>query len=299
MIAQKKPRVMPGRRKFLKAAVSGAGVAALLPRVVTPAVQAGYPNLAHLRAQHENAGIISPQKTYRMMEWEAHTPPEEHFNINLEDATRAAKDADAESMMFYSQDHWGYAYYSSDVAVRHPHLDRDIFGTEVSLAHKLDLSVVCYYSLQFNNQIVLSHPDWGWVDEKGEQHRNRWYVTCLDSPYRQYVLGMMNEIFSRYEVAELFLDIYGIQFSGYHSRGVNLYDKSGEHILVQVLNTVEAAMEGEYRGIPKVRIGVDGRRLKVTRARMVWPKEEELEVHHRGARTEVVLQNPPHYTALS
>ena len=124
MIAQKKPRVMPGRRKFLKAAVSGAGVAALLPRVVTSAVQAGYPNLAHLRAQHENAGIISPQKTYRMMEWEAHTPPEEHFNINLEDATRAAKDAGAESMMFYSQDHWGYAYYSSDVAVRHPHLDR-------------------------------------------------------------------------------------------------------------------------------------------------------------------------------
>src|SRR5207253_2059229 len=35
-------------------------------------------------------------------------------------------------------------------------------------------------------------------DEKGEQHRNRWYITCLDSPYRQYVVGMMNEIFSRY-----------------------------------------------------------------------------------------------------
>jgi len=80
--------------------------------------------------------------------------------------------------------------------------------------------------------------------------------------------------------------------------GTFFYDKAGEQLLVQVLNTVEAAMEGEYRGIPRVRIGVDGKRLKVTRARMVWPEEEELEVHPRGGRTEVVLQNPPRYAAL-
>ena len=80
--------------------------------------------------------------------------------------------------------------------------------------------MVCYYSLQFNNQIVLSHPDWGWIDENGQAAENlRWYIACLDSPYRQYVLGMMDEIFSRYEVAELFLDIFGIQFVAYHSSG--------------------------------------------------------------------------------
>jgi len=210
---------LPDRRTFLKVAGSGAGAAILLPR--TAGADTGYPQLSQLRARHESAGIISPQKTYRMMEWEAHTPPEERFNINLDAATRAARDAGAESMMFYSQDHWGYAYYLSDSAVRHPHLDRDIFGTEVSLAHKLGMSVVCYYSLQFNNQIVLSHPDWGWVDENGKQQRMRWYMTCLDSPYRQYVLNMMNEIFARYEVAELFLDIFGIQFAEYHSSGVS------------------------------------------------------------------------------
>ena len=83
------------------------------------------------------------------------------------------------------------------------------------------MSVVCYYSLQFNNQCVLKHPDWGWVDEKGEQQRMRWYITCLDSPYRQYVLNMMNEIFARYDAAELFLDIFGIQFHHYHSTGIS------------------------------------------------------------------------------
>ena len=60
--------------------------------------------------------------------------------------------------------------------------------------------------------------------------------------------------------------------------GTFFYDQTWRTIsLVQVLNTVEAAMEGEYRGIPRVRIGVDGKRLKVTGARMVWPKEEDLE----------------------
>jgi len=212
---------MSDRRTFLKVAGSSAGAAVLLPRTAALASDTGYPNLAQLRARHESAGIRSPLKTYRMMEWEAHTPPEEHFNINLEAATRAAKDSGAESMMFYSQDHWGYAYYLSDVAVRHPHLDRDIFGTEVSLARKLGMSVVCYFSLQFNNQIVLSHPDYAWVNEQGELQRwdARWYIPCLDSPYRQYVLGMMNEIFSRYEVDELFLDIFGIQFVGFNTSG--------------------------------------------------------------------------------
>jgi hypothetical protein len=59
------------------------------------------------------------------------------------------------------------------------------------------------------------------VNEKGEQQRLRWYVACLDSPYRQYVLGMMDEIFSRYQVDELFLDIFGIQFVLFHGNGRN------------------------------------------------------------------------------
>jgi hypothetical protein len=210
----------PDRRTFLKIAGSGAGTA-LLPRTSALAAETGYPNLGQLRARHEGSGIIPPLKTYRMMEWESHTPPEEQFNINFEAALHAAKDAGAEALMFYSQDHWGYAHYMSDVAVRHPNLKVDNLGTEVSIANKLGMSAATYYSLQFNNQMVLSHPDYGWTNEKGELQRwdARWYIACLDSPYRQYVLGMMNEIFSRYDIEELFLDIFGIQFVAYHGSG--------------------------------------------------------------------------------
>ncbi len=210
---------LESRRRFLKTVGIGSGAAMFLPEAAGPSQKADFPSLPQMRAEHEKQRIVSPEKTYRMMEWEFHTPPQENFNINWDAAMTAARDAGAESMMFYSQDHWGYAFYSSDVAVRHPHLQGDLFGTEVALARKLGMSVVCYYSLQFNNQNILSHPDWGWVNEKGEQQDLRWYIACLDSPYRQYVLGMMDEIFSRYEVDELFLDIFGIQFVLFHSSG--------------------------------------------------------------------------------
>jgi hypothetical protein len=202
-----------GRRGFLRAA--GAGVS-LLP---LSAETGDYPDRKLIQEAHDKRGIIPPNRTYRMMEWECHTPPEGNFRIDVESALMAARDAGAESMMFYSQDHWGYAFYPSDVAVRHPHLEGDLFGKEVKIARKLGMSVTCYYSLQFNNQCVLAHPDWGWVNAKGEQERMRWYMTCLDTPYRQYVLGMMKELFSRYEIDELFLDIFGIQFHVFHSSG--------------------------------------------------------------------------------
>jgi len=80
--------------------------------------------------------------------------------------------------------------------------------------------------------------------------------------------------------------------------GTFFYDKTGNYILVQVLNTVEQAMEGEYRGVPRVKIGVDAERLKVTGARMVWPRAEDLEVRPQGGRSEVIIQNPPRYAAL-
>jgi len=217
---QKNRTTNPGRRRFIQTLAFGAGVAAL-PGAASLAEAETYPDRVRLQAEYNKQGMIPPNKAYRMMEWEFHTPPQATFDINVEGAIQAARDSGAQSLMVYSQGHWGYAYYHTDVAVRHPHLDYDLFGREVSLARKHGISPVCYYSLQFNNQCVLRHPDWGWVNEKGEQQKLRWNIACLDTPYRQYVLGMMNEIFSQYAVDELFLDIFGIQFVLYHSRGRN------------------------------------------------------------------------------
>jgi len=222
MVSKNPTRFMKSRRRFIQNIGAGASAALVMPPLpASSAETSSYPALTEIQAVHQNKGIIPPNKTYRMMEWEFHTPPEANFDIDLAGAMQASRDAGAESVLLYTQDCWGYSFYPSDVAVRHPHLDYDLFGKEVDLAHKLGMSVVAYYCLQFNNQIVLNHPDWGWVNEKGEQQRQRWYLTCMDSPYREYVLGMMDEIFSRYDIDQLFVDVFGIQFWIYHSEGTD------------------------------------------------------------------------------
>jgi len=215
--------VVESRRAFLRTLGTGTGAALILPGMSYPADVgvASYPDRARLLAEHAKQGMISPLKTYRMMEWEFHTPPEAHFNIDLPAAADVSQDAGAESVLFYTQDCWGYAFYPTKVSVQHPNLHFDLFGKELGLAHKRKMSVVAYYCTQFNNQIVLNHPDWAWIDAKGEKHQFRWYAPCLDTPYRQIVLGMMEEIFSQYEFDELFLDTFAIQLWQYHSENMD------------------------------------------------------------------------------
>ena len=146
MSLRKIPNFMAGRRAFLRTIGAGTGAALILPGITSPAAlhQADYPDIAERRAEHARKGIIPPNKTYRSMEWECHTPPEADFDIDFEAAMKASQEAGAETMMLYSQDHWGYAFYPSDVAVRHPNLKGGVFGIEVKLARKLGMSAFCY-----------------------------------------------------------------------------------------------------------------------------------------------------------
>jgi hypothetical protein len=80
--------------------------------------------------------------------------------------------------------------------------------------------------------------------------------------------------------------------------GTFFWHPGRQFILVQVLNTIELATQGELRPAPDVAIHTDPARLKVVRARMVWPKEQELEVVSRNGSTEVMLRAPERYSAL-
>lgn len=175
------------RRHFLGNVSTTLGTVMLAPHLQGSVPKPDYPQLSRLQAEHQKKGVIPPDKTYRTMEWSIHIPPDGKFGIDLPRATALAKEAGGETILFYAQDHWGYALYTTDVGVRYPNLDRDFFGTEVSLATQHGISVTCYYSLHLNTQIVPSHPDYAWVNAQGERQRwqGRWNIPCLDTPYRQ------------------------------------------------------------------------------------------------------------------
>jgi hypothetical protein len=206
------------RRDLFRTLGTGALITTGLP-LISQAQSKAPVLLAPAFSAEQKKGIVPPNKSYRVMEWECHTPPEGNFDIDVKGAVTAARDAGAQSMMLYAQDHWGYAFYPTEFGVRHPHLKGDFLGSQVAEARKQGMSTICYYSTRFNNQAVLNHPDWGWVNEKGEQQRARWYLACVDGPYRQYMLSMIGELFALYEFDQLFLDIIGYHLHRFHNGG--------------------------------------------------------------------------------
>ena len=203
----------------MKVATAGTGAALALPHDYASGADSGYPDLAQLKLARQKNGIISPDKTYRMMEWSLHFPPEAKFDFDLDAAMKETRDLGTESVMSYAQDNWGYAHYPSDIGVRHPNMTDDFFGRQVELTRQYGMSVVAYYCFQGNTQIVQKHPDWCCLNERGEPIHGRWFTPCMDSPYRQYTLGMIGEICQRYDIDELFIDIFAIQFVRFFNSG--------------------------------------------------------------------------------
>ena len=188
------------RRSFIN--LEGAGALALSTGRIGAGEQAGFPDIDRLRREHAQVGIISPGQTYRAMEWEFHTPLEQTFDIDLKGAIAASHDASAESLMFYTQNHWGYAFYPSDTAVRHPNLKFDLFGTEYELARKAGIAITSYYSLQFNNQCAIHYPEWAWTNEKGGEQR--FYEKAGGTLISSYRYGLPDEE----------RDVFGFDYDG-------------------------------------------------------------------------------------
>jgi hypothetical protein len=86
-------------------------------------------------------------------------------------------------------------------------------------------------------------------------------------------------------------------FSEY-AHGTFFYDRTKRFVLVQVLNTVEQATEGELPGAPKVNLVIDPNRMKVTGARVVYPMTQELHVASRAGKLDIALPKLERYMAV-
>ncbi|MFZ5745982.1 MAG: hypothetical protein ACOY7T_16030 [Pseudomonadota bacterium] len=116
------------------------------------------------------------------------------------DAFAAAREAGAEALMVYFQNHLGQCYYPTECGVRHAKAKhRDLAGELVELAREGGIATAAYYSVNFNNQAWLDHPDWRLVPAApaviGPLPRQRYGIVCLNHPdQRAFVLAQLREI---------------------------------------------------------------------------------------------------------
>jgi hypothetical protein len=80
--------------------------------------------------------------------------------------------------------------------------------------------------------------------------------------------------------------------------GTFFHDAGKQLVLVQLLDTIQLATKGELRPTPEIELSIDPRRLRVSAARMVWPRTEDLQITRRDGKARIRLEKPDRYTAL-
>ncbi len=141
--------------------------------------------------------------------------PEVSFEgFSYEEVVQQLKDMHIDHVMVYSKDHWGLAWYPTEVGFQHPKmkkLDLDYTGEMVRAAREAGIGVVIYHSVGIDDRAVATHPDWVVVDQWGHKMKvglpgYLWYRADVASPFGDYVITMLEEILQKYQPDGLFLD---------------------------------------------------------------------------------------------
>ncbi len=126
------------------------------------------------------------------------------------------KEANINSLMVYTKDHWGYSYYDTKIGTKHPGLKCDYIKEVSKILKENDIEFIAYYCLEYETLAPMQHPEWAILDKEGNPVRlknkavpPKWGMPCYETGYRDYVLGQLKEIVENYHPDSLFLDIFG------------------------------------------------------------------------------------------
>lgn len=134
---------------------------------------------------------------------------------DVEEAFKACISAGADAVMVYFQSHTGLCNWPTRSGKQHAVFKgRDLVAETLDCARQFELPVCAYYSVNFNNQAWIEHPEWrlqpagaGMIGG-GLLVRERYGICCLNHPdYREFVEVQVSEILTDYEVEALFYDM--------------------------------------------------------------------------------------------
>jgi hypothetical protein len=161
--------------------------------------------------------VYTPQLPYRQIHLDFHTS-EWCQNVGAafdgEAFARTLVDARVQSINLFAKCHHGYSYYPTTVGTPHPHLKTDLLGDQIEALHRHGIRCPIYVSVMWDELASQQHPEWLMVDKEGHLINrpplsNDWGWATLDvsSGYGDYVLAQVEELFNRYEVDGIWLDI--------------------------------------------------------------------------------------------
>ncbi len=89
-----------------------------------------------------------------------------------------------------------------------PGLRQDLFADLVGPLHERGVEVVAYLNITLNDVVAAEHPEWHQVDPDGTPViKFDYHQLCMNSPYRDMIMGMMADLAGKYPVDGLWFDI--------------------------------------------------------------------------------------------
>lgn len=150
----------------------------------------------------------------RAVHLDFHTMPNvkdfaEHFDAGQ--FARTLKEARVEFINVFAKCNLGFAYYRTDIGIPYPYMKGDMLGEIVEECHKEGIGVAAYFNIGIDHEMARKRRDWCVLNKdgqviSGDRTGNFFRLMCLNSGYKDYMLGMIREVVERYPVDGVFLD---------------------------------------------------------------------------------------------
>ncbi|MCM8820840.1 MAG: family 10 glycosylhydrolase, partial [Candidatus Omnitrophica bacterium] len=126
------------------------------------------------------------------------------------------KKANVDYITVFARCNLGFAYYPTKIGIVHPGLKRkDLLGDMISACHKRDIKIEAYFNAGLDHEHAVLHREWCKVNRNGQVFEidkmgHFFRRMCLNTGYRQHLLGMVEEVLDRYPVDGIFLDCFNL-----------------------------------------------------------------------------------------
>lgn len=130
--------------------------------------------------------------------------------LNVSDYFAAAAKSGMQTITFMTKDAFGTSYYDTKIGFKNSKLKGDLLAEAIQEARKHGIAIIAYYNVALNSHVAAANPDYRQRTADGQpitEAFGYYDPLCMNSPYRDFVFGQLEEIAINYEVAGFFFDI--------------------------------------------------------------------------------------------
>ena len=137
--------------------------------------------------------------------------PDVGENFDAEAFTDRIKWCGVDYLTFHARCNLGMAYYDTKIGIKHPSLKYDLFGELADACQRKGIALPAYLNGGISSAEGVLHRDWTTIAFDGREYRDPHFTPyvrtmCYNSPYRDHLIAMVEEIANNYPVSGFFID---------------------------------------------------------------------------------------------